>query len=129
MNNVKMSTKFYLTKFPSNQFFTYKSQCIVNWFHRMIYIASNKELMFFHLVKCFDGTFVKKKKEKEKNSGKSTSKRVNWFHGIFFKWEQNCTVLKIRKLTLTHFWQKFRESNGFTKKVIWRNFLTKISWM
>ena len=36
-----------------------------------------------------------------------------------------CTVLKSRKFTLTLFWQKFRQSNVFTKestkKVIWRN--------
>ena len=84
-----------MSKFPSNQSFTYKSQCIVNcvnWFHRMIlmiYITSNnKEILFFHIVKYFDGTFVfvkKKKKYINKNSGKSTSKRVNWFHGIFFQ--------------------------------------------
>ena len=27
------------------------------------------------------------------------------------------TVWKLRKITLTHFWQKFRESNGFTKEI------------
>ena len=27
------------------------------------------------------------------------------------------TVWKLRKFTLTHFWQKFRESNTFTKEI------------
>ena len=35
-----------------------------------------------------------------------------------------CAVWKLRKFTLTHFWQNFRESNGFTneitKKLIWQ---------
>ena len=38
-------------------------------------------------------------------------------------------VWKLCKLTLTLFWQKFRESNGFnkgnTKQLIWRNFLQR----
>ena len=39
-----------------------------------------------------------------------------------------CTMWKFRKFTLTHFWQKFRESNVFTveiaKELIWRNFFS-----
>ena len=27
------------------------------------------------------------------------------------------TVWKLRKITLTHFWKKFRESNGYTKEI------------
>ena len=30
------------------------------------------------------------------------------------------TLWKLRKFTITHFWQKFRESNVFTKEPIWR---------
>ena len=33
----------------------------------------------------------------------------------------NGTVRKSRKFILTLFWQKFRESNGFTRSLIWRN--------
>ena len=44
------------------------------------------------------------------------------FHGTFF------TVRKLREFSFRHFWQKFRESNGYTKyitkELIWRN----ISW-
>ena len=29
-----------------------------------------------------------------------------------------CTLLKLRKFTLTHFWQKSRESNGLLKKLL-----------
>ena len=41
-------------------------------------------------------------------------------------WMWTCdTVWKLRKFTLTPFWQKFRESNGFTREVPkelnWRN--------
>ena len=43
---------------------------------------------------------------------------------------QSCafTVWKLRKFSLTLFWQKFRESNVFTKelKLIWRNILSVI---
>ena len=44
-----------------------------------------------------------------------------------------CTVWKLQKFSLTHFWQKFRESNGFTKwitkELIWRNiFLVRVNF-
>ena len=43
------------------------------------------------------------------------------------KFKNLCTVWKLRKFTLTLFWQKFRESNSFTNKentihLIWRIF-------
>ena len=28
-----------------------------------------------------------------------------------------CTVWKLRKFTVTLFWQRFRESNGFTREI------------
>ena len=60
---------------------------------------------------------------------------MNWFHEIF---SNDCKSLKMPqcvnnenlltlhalwklRFSLTRFWQKFRESNGFTKELIWRN--------
>ena len=33
-------------------------------------------------------------------------------------YNESRTVWKLRKFTLTHFWQKFRESNGFNTREI-----------
>ena len=49
----------------------------------------------------------------------------NWFHGKKFRWERIlrfphcalCTVWKLRKFSLTLFWQKFRETNSLTKEI------------
>ena len=38
----------------------------------------------------------------------------------------HCVVWKLQKYSLTLFWQKFRESNVFTKELIWRNILSVI---
>ena len=42
-------------------------------------------------------------------------------HNNVLRWYVHDTVWKIREFSLTHFWRKFRESNGFTKELIWRN--------
>ena len=48
---------------------------------------------------------------------------INWFDGknlhgseslVFPHYDVHITVWKLREFSLTHFWQKFRESNGFT---------------
>ena len=55
---------------------------------------------------------------------------ILWFYGkingtVFKNVRAVHTVWKLRKFTLTHFWHKFRESDGFakviTKELIWRN--------
>ena len=39
------------------------------------------------------------------------------YSGNFVAWNRICTVWKLRNFTLTHFWQKFRESNRFAKEI------------
>ena len=41
----------------------------------------------------------------------------NLFLEIQFRESNLTTLWKFQKFTLTHFWQKFRESNGFTKEI------------
>ena len=54
----------------------------------------------------------------------------SWFHDIFFKWKTVSLSWKWKLLNfnLTHFWQKFRESNVLTKEItkelIWRKFFS-----
>ena len=57
-----------------------------------------------------------------------TSEAISAQHSVHSveKWKMYCyTVWKLQKFTLTYFWQKFRESNVFTKgntkELIWRN--------
>ena len=48
------------------------------------------------------------------------------FDEIFFGWR---TVWKLRTFTvITIFWQKFRESNVFTKALIWRNIWVTVNF-
>ena len=37
-----------------------------------------------------------------------------WYGFLKGKYIHLCTVWKLRKFSLTYFWQKFRESNGFS---------------
>ena len=47
---------------------------------------------------------------------------LSWFHEKLKTNEITvCTLWKLRKFTLTHFWQKFRESNVFTYELVSRN--------
>ena len=52
-------------------------------------------------------------------------KHVDLTEKYSFFWKTHSTVWKLRKFSLTYFWQKFRQSNGFTKEItkelIWRN--------
>ena len=54
-----------------------------------------------------------------KNSVKTTDYVLTklLFIERWFKLSVNLTVWKLREITLTHFWKKFCESNGFTKEI------------
>ena len=66
--------------------------------------------MFIH---C-DGGIVDIAKDYSPKIFANVFKGKNFF---FNKRNEIHTVWKLREITLTHFWQKFRESNGFTKEI------------
>ena len=47
-------------------------------------------------------------------SGSQNFREIKAF-SIDLQWRFHETFLKLKKITLTHFGKKFRESNGFTK--------------
>ena len=51
---------------------------------------------------------------------KSVRENFCHFH-ISYRYFNWYTVWKLLRFSLTHFWQKFRESNVFTKELIWGN--------
>ena len=62
-------------------------------------ISTKKKSWFIHSVQIFDFT------------------KFSWI--LLGSWNRTLwsTVWKLREFSLTHFWQKFRESNGFTNKL------------
>ena len=42
---------------------------------------------------------------------------ISWFDGKYFAWQRISVISAQWKFTLTHLWEKIRESNGFTKQI------------
>ena len=76
-------------------------------------LVKNQSILYDNLTKIISQVEVLSTQVRNQKS--ISRKKENKLHKALFR--LHSTVRKLRKFTLTLFWQKFRESNVFTKEV------------
>ena len=88
--------------------------CLGDWFvgkNHYFAVANTKESRKDEKYRCF-----MKNREDDYFLGVSITPECNTIKTVEkVRFNNEYTVWKLRKFSLTHFWQKFRESNNFTE--------------